>query len=57
LSTETTEYAGVVCVVDRQKMIDDYRKQVQLIFQQWETDLEKTCENENKLQVINTGRM
>jgi len=40
------------CVVNRQKAADDFRKQTQLIFQQWETDLEKTRENEEKLQVI-----
>jgi len=42
-------------VVDRQKMSDDFRKQAQLIFQQWDVDLEKTRENEEKLQVIGDG--
>jgi len=36
-------------------MSDEFRKQVQVIFQQWETDLEKTRENEEKLQVIVEG--
>jgi len=40
-----------VRVVDRQKMYEDFKKQAQLIFQQWETDVEKTRENEEKLQV------
>lgn len=39
-------------MVDRQKLTDDFRKQALLVFQQWETDLEKTRENEEKLQVI-----
>jgi len=43
----------VLCVCGRrQKMMEEFRKQAQLIFQQWETDLEKTRENEEKLQVI-----
>jgi len=40
-----------VCVADRQKMIEEYRKQAQLLFQQWESDLDKSRENEEKLQV------
>jgi len=39
-------------VADRQKLMEEYRKQNLLLFQQWETDLEKTRENEEKLQVV-----
>jgi len=39
-------------MVNRQKAAEDFRKQILLIFQQWETDVEKTRENEEKLQVI-----
>ena len=38
-------------VVDRQKTAEEFNKQSQLIFQQWGADLEKTRENEEKLQV------
>jgi len=41
-----------MCVSDRQKLMDDYRKQALVLFQQWESDLEKIRENEEKLQVI-----
>jgi len=41
-----------MCVPDRQKLMDDYRKQALVLFQQWESDLEKIRENEEKLQVV-----
>ena len=44
--------SSYMCVSDRQKLMDDYRKQALVLFQQWESDLEKIRENEEKLQVI-----
>jgi len=41
-----------VHVADRLKMTEDYQRQVQLLFKQWETDLDKIRENEEKLQVV-----
>ena len=35
----------------RQKLSDEFSKQVSTVFQQWETDLEKAKEQEEKLQV------
>jgi len=46
--------ASVDSVAGRQKMMEDFHNQVQLIFQQWEADVEKTRENEERLQVIMT---
>jgi len=40
-------------VVDRQKVVESYQKQAEVLFQQWDTDLEKTRENEEILQVVN----
>jgi len=40
-------------VADRQKVVESYQKQTEVLFQQWDTDLEKTRENEEILQVVN----
>jgi len=39
-------------VADRQKVVESYQKQAEVLFQQWDTDLEKTRENEEILQVV-----
>lgn len=39
------------CIFNRQKLQDEYVRQVGTVFQQWESDLEKTKEQEEKLNV------
>lgn len=40
------------CIFNRQKLQDEYVRQVGTVFQQWESDLEKAKEQEEKLNVI-----
>lgn len=39
------------CIFNRQKLQDEYVRQVGTVFQQWESDLEKAKEQEEKLNV------
>lgn len=39
------------CILNRQKLQDEYVRQVGTVFQQWESDLEKAKEQEEKLNV------
>lgn len=40
------------CIFNRQKLQDEYVRQVGTVFQQWESDLQKAKEQEEKLNVI-----
>lgn len=42
------------CILNRQKLQDEYVRQVGTVFQQWESDLEKAKEQEEKLNVTKT---
>lgn len=42
------------CIFNRQKLQDEYVRQVGTVFQQWESDLEKAKEQEEKLNVTKT---
>ena len=54
------KYLAIYCIVNyclflishnRQKLQDEYVRQVGTVFQQWESDLEKAKEQEEKLNV------
>ena len=54
------QYLAIYCIVNyylflishyRQKLQDEYVRQVGTVFQQWESDLEKAKEQEEKLNV------
>jgi len=44
-------YNLLVYLLIRQRLQDEYFKQVNVVFQQWESDIEKTKEQETKLTV------
>lgn len=44
-------YNCCTCIFNRQKLQDEYVRQVGTVFQQWESDLEKAKEQEEKLNV------
>lgn len=47
-------YNCCTCIFNRQKLQDEYVRQVGTVFQQWESDLEKAKEQEEKLNVTKT---
>lgn len=47
----TVHMINNACILNRQKLQDEYVRQVGTVFQQWESDLEKAKEQEEKLNV------
>lgn len=54
-SAKTWQYSvifGLFCeTFDRQRLSDEYNKQLNVVLEQWETDVKKMKEQEEKLQV------